>query len=212
MFTGIVEELGTIQNIQPKGRTLVLTIQSNKVLEGLKLGDSIAVNGVCLTVTNFNESSFLVDVMPETFKDTSLSKLKQGSPVNLERALLANGRFGGHFVTGHVDAIGKIVKREQKENAIYIDITFPEEFHHLVLSKGSIALDGTSLTIFGNDNTRVTVSIIPHTAKESVLGLKRVGEEVNIEFDLIGKYLFSFIQSKDDKSISMDFLTENGFI
>ncbi|WP_019153478.1 riboflavin synthase [Robertmurraya massiliosenegalensis] len=212
MFTGIVEELGTLQNIQPKGKTLILTIQSHKVLEGLKLGDSIAVNGVCLTVTYFNDTFFHVDIMPETFKDTSLSKLKQGSLVNLERALLANGRFGGHFVTGHVDAVGKISKRVQKENAIYIDITFPKEFHHLVLSKGSIAVDGTSLTIFGSDKTRVTVSLIPHTAKESVLGLKRVGEEVNIEFDLIGKYLFSFIQSKNDTSISMDFLKENGFI
>lgn len=215
MFTGIIEELGTIQKIQSKGSTLVLNIKAKKVLEDIKLGDSVAVNGVCLTVTNFNNETFLLDVMPETFHSTSLSGLQQGSLVNLERAMASNGRFGGHFVTGHVDTVGKIVKREPRENAIYIEVQYPDEFNHLALSKGSIALDGTSLTIFGLTNNSITVSIIPHTAKESILGMKKVGDKVNIEFDMIGKYLYSFLEKKDQqkhKSISTDFLRDNGFI
>jgi riboflavin synthase len=216
MFTGIIEEIGTIQNIQAKGNTLVLAIQGKKVLEDMNLGDSIAVNGVCLTVTEFNQSSFLVDVMPETFHSTALSGLQRGSLVNLERAMSSNGRFGGHFVTGHVDTIGQIVKREPKENAIYIDIQFPKEFSHLTLYKGSITLDGTSLTIFGISKDQVTVSIIPHTAKETILGHKKIGDKVNIEFDIIGKYLYSFLQKnepqKQESSISTDFLKDNGFM
>ncbi|MHC0038538.1 riboflavin synthase [Pseudoneobacillus sp. C159] len=216
MFTGIIEELGTIQKIQAHGNTLVLAIKGRKVLDDLNLGDSVAVNGVCLTVTGFNKDSFLADVMPETFQSTSLSDLQQGSLVNLERAMSANGRFGGHFVTGHVDAIGQIVKREPKANAIYIDIIFPKEFLHLTLYKGSIAIDGTSLTIFGIHNHTVTVSIIPHTVKESVLGNKKIGDKVNIEFDMIGKYLYSFMgkneQHKQENRISVDFLKEHGFM
>lgn len=212
MFTGIIEELGTIQSIQSQGNTMRLTILGKKVLEDIKLGDSIAINGVCLTVTDFNLTSFFVDVMPETFHSTSLSALQLGSLVNLERALSANGRFGGHFVTGHVDAVGKIVKREPKENAIYLDIAFPREFGHLPLHKGSITLDGTSLTIFGVNDACLTVSLIPHTAKESVIGLKKMGDKVNIEFDMLGKYVYSFLHSKHESRISTDFLKENGFI
>lgn len=216
MFTGIIEELGTIQKIQAKGNALVLNIKAKTVLEDIKLGDSVAVNGVCLTVTAFNHHSFSLDVMPETFNSTSLSNLQQGTLVNLERAMSSNGRFGGHFVTGHVDAVGHILKREPRENAIYIDIQYPNEYSHLTLYKGSIALDGTSLTIFGTENNRVTVSIIPHTAKESVLGIKKVGDKVNIEFDMLGKYLFSFLEKKNQQnvqnSISKDFLKENGFL
>lgn len=216
MFTGIIEELGTIQKIQSQGNTLVLNIKAKKVIEDIKLGDSVAVNGVCLTVTDYNKDSFFLDVMPETFHSTALSDLQQGSRVNLERAMSANGRFGGHFVTGHVDTVGHIAKREPRENAIYIDIQYSNQFNHLPLYKGSIALDGTSLTIFGTTNNRVTVSLIPHTAKESVLGLKKIGEKVNIEFDIIAKYLSSFLEKKeqqnDKDSISTDFLKENGFM
>lgn len=217
MFTGIIEELGTIQTIQKSGNSLVLTIQGKKVLEDARLGDSIAVNGVCLTVTKFNNRSFQVDVMPETFHSTSLALLKQGSLVNLERAMSSNGRFGGHFVTGHVDAVGQIVKKQPKENAIYMDITFSKEYNHLTLLRGSIALDGTSLTIFGLTENKVTVSIIPHTIRESVLGLKKVGEIVNIEFDMIGKYLYSFLEKREridahNGRISVDFLNDKGFM
>lgn len=217
MFTGIIEELGTVQQIIEKGNTLLLGIGCKKILEDVKLGDSIAVNGVCLTVTEFDNRAFYADVMPETFKSTSLSQLKTGSKVNLERAMSANGRFGGHFVSGHVDGTGTILKREPKENAIYIQFSIPEEFQHFALLKGSIAVDGTSLTIFHKTADTVTVSIIPHTAKETVLGMKKPGDLVNIEFDMIGKYLFSFFQRKEEQSksngnITMDFLKENGFL
>lgn len=212
MFTGIIEELGSIQNIHASKNTLVLTLQGRKVMEDLKIGDSIAVNGVCLTVIDFTHTSFSVDVMPETYKSTSLSTLHKGSLVNLERALTANGRLGGHFVTGHVDAVGQIIKREHKENAIYIELTFPIEFDHLVLNKGSIALDGASLTVFGNRHGHLTVALIPHTAKESVIGHKKIGDQVNIEFDMLGKYLFSFWQSREDRQLSINFLKENGFL
>lgn len=217
MFTGIIEELGTVQQIIEKGNTLLLGIGCKKILEDVKLGDSIAVNGVCLTVTEFDNRAFYADVMPETFKSTSLSQLKTGSKVNLERAMSAIGRFGGHFVSGHVDGTGTILKREPKENAIYIQFSIPEEFQHFALLKGSIAVDGTSLTIFHKTADTVTVSIIPHTAKETVLGMKKPGDLVNIEFDMIGKYLFSFFQRKEEQSksngnITMDFLKENGFL
>lgn len=208
MFTGIIEEVGTIQKIKPKGNTLALNIKAKKVLEDIKRGDSFAVNGVCLTVTEMTHDSFFVDVMPETFHSTSLSNLQQGSQVNLERAMGSNGRFGGHFVTGHVDTVGQIVKRETKENATYIDIQYPDEFNHLPLYKGSIAIDGTSLTLFGMSGNQLTLSIIPHTEKESVLGIKRIGDKVNIEFDMIGKYVYSFLNGKpltnQKESISMD--------
>lgn len=217
MFTGIIEELGTIKKITQQGKTLVMTITCEKILEDVKLGDSIAINGVCLTVTEFKDKWFQVDVMPETFKSTSLSSLRDGARVNLERAMASNGRFGGHFVTGHVDGVGQIVKKTPKENAIYIEIAIPEAYSHLALLKGSIAIDGTSLTIFGLESNTVTVSIIPHTAQETVLGFKRVGEIVNIEFDMIAKYLYSFM-GKTDRSnskndgLTADFLKENGFM
>ena len=215
MFTGIVEELGKVKSIFKRGNTLTLSIHCEKVLEDVNIGDSIAINGVCLTVTRFDRNSFQADVMPETFHGTSLSQLKEGAFVNLERAMAANGRFGGHFVTGHVDATGQIVRKEKKENAIYLDITFPKEFRHYVLLKGSIAVDGTSLTVFGLSDNRFTISLIPHTAKETVLGSKQISDIVNLEFDLIGKYLFSFWQrTKQEKTgaITEQFLKENGFL
>lgn len=213
MFTGIIEELGTIKNISQKGQTQTLTIRASKIIEDVKLGDSISVNGVCLTVTDFTTDHFTADIMPETFKSTSLSMLKERSIVNLERAMSANGRFGGHFVTGHVDTTGHILNKNPKENAIYIDIQIPKELSHLLLLKGSIAIDGTSLTIFGVTAKTVTVSIIPHTAKESVLGIKKVGDIVNIEFDMMAKYLYNFMQKNNQpqEKITFDFLKENGY-
>lgn len=217
MFTGIVEEIGTVNKIEEKGNTLFLDIAGEKVLEDLKLGDSVAVNGVCLTVTNKTKLSFQVDVMPETFHSTSLSSLKRGSLVNLERAMAANGRFGGHMVSGHVDGVGTIIKRVPKENAIYLDITFPCEIAQWMLIKGSISLDGTSLTIFRLLNNCFTVSLIPHTAEHSVIGMKNVGDLVNIECDMVIKYLHSYVSNHYDKKsenemISIEFLKENGFL
>lgn len=217
MFTGIIEEIGAIQKIEEKGNTLFLSIEGNKILEDIHLGDSIAVNGVCLTVISFNAKTFQVDVMPETFKSTSLANLKIGSKVNLERAMAANGRFGGHFVSGHVDCTGIIEKRTPKENAVYIDITFPQEFAKWMLPKESIALDGTSLTLFGLEKNKLTVSIIPHTLKHSVIGMKKVGDSVNIECDPFIKYLHSYLsnhfeQPTKSEGISTEFLKEHGFL
>lgn len=215
MFTGIVEELGVVKKIQQKGHTLVLKIGAEKIMDDIHLGDSIAVNGVCLTVTNFSNNEFEADAMPETFHHTSLSSLKEGSTVNLERAMAANGRFGGHFVSGHVDGIGKIRKKNRVENAVLIEIEIPDTYSHLVIERGSIAIDGTSLTIFQTSSDSVTVSLIPHTAKETVLGLKRVGDIVNLEFDIMAKYFYSFLQKQQaeekENRITIDFLRENGF-
>ncbi|WP_071394523.1 riboflavin synthase [Bacillus tuaregi] len=215
MFTGLIEELGTIKRINAKGHTLALVIEAQKIMNDLKLGDSIAVNGVCLTVTNFAKTQFEADVMPETFKNTSLSSLKEGSKVNLERAMLANGRFGGHFVTGHIDGTGRIRKRTNMENAILVEIEIPETDAKFVLEKGSIAIDGTSLTIFKTGKDSITVSLIPHTAKEALLGYKSEGEIVNLEFDVMAKYFYSFMnhqQSEEKpKGLTADFLKENGF-
>jgi len=216
LFTGIVEETGVVKNISKTGKTLVLAIQAKVIMDDIKLGDSISVNGVCLTVTSFSSNEFMADVMPETFKDTSLSRLANGSLVNLERAMAANGRFGGHFVTGHIDGIGRVLERKAIENSISMEIEIPKQFSHLVLEKGSIAVDGTSLTIFETKGNSVGISIIPHTSLESVVGKKQVGEIVNLEFDMMAKYFYSFMnRDKADSSlvsnITPNFLKENGF-
>lgn len=217
MFTGIIEEVGTLQSIHRKGSTLTLSIKAEKVLSDVNLGDSIAVNGVCLTVTNFSKTTFSVDVMPETFHDSSLATLKAGSKVNLERAMAANGRFGGHFVTGHVDGVGTIASIRAEENAVYIDITIPENGIPFVMEKGSIAIDGTSLTIFFVKEGTITVSLIPHTRGETILGNKHVGELVNLEFDMLVKYVHSVITKKAQKTepksrLTAEFLKEKGFM
>lgn len=217
MFTGIIEELGTVKKVVQQGKTMKLTIQASTVLTDVQLGDSISVNGVCLTVTEFAKNEFSADVMPETFKSTSLSAIKERTKVNLERAMSANGRFGGHFVTGHIDGTGQILKKTASENAIYIQISVPPALSHLLIMKGSIAVDGISLTVFGNEDNTVTVSIIPHTASETVLGFKAAGDIVNLEFDMLAKYLYSFMNRQQETSspkegVSERFLKENGFL
>lgn len=196
MFTGIVEEVGTIQELNKKSeRAIELKIQAKKVIEDVQIGDSIAVNGICLTVTHFSNTEFSVDVMPETVKATSLNKLTAGSHVNLERSMKADGRFGGHFVTGHIDGVGKIVKKEQVENAVYFDIAVPEQFMPYFIMKGSIAVDGVSLTLFGVSEQLVTISLIPHTLRATILGEKEVGHIVNIECDVMAKHIQSQLQN-----------------
>lgn len=214
MFTGIVEELGTVSNIKQSGEAMELTIHANSILSDVKLGDSIAVNGICLTVTSFTASSFTVDAMPETMKSTSLCMLKPLSKVNLERAMAANGRFGGHFVTGHIDGVGTIVSKKQHFNAIYYKIGIPNDLLRYCLQKGSVAVDGTSLTIFDIDESSITISLIPHTVSESIIGEKVAGDIVNIECDMIGKYIEHFISkpAKRDSSVTESFLQENGFL
>ncbi|MEG0439992.1 MAG: riboflavin synthase [Solibacillus sp.] len=211
MFTGIIEELGTIHQMKSTPQAMVLSIQAKKVLEDVKLGDSIAVNGVCLTVTNFTSNAFTVDVMPETVKASSIQQLQSGSAVNLERAMAANGRFGGHFVSGHIDGVAKILQKRQVANAVYIDLAVPEELLKNCLVKGSITLDGTSLTIFNVTSSSLTVSLIPHTYKETVLGMKKVGDLVNVETDLFGKYILQHLTKRQSNNLSADFLQQHGF-
>lgn len=217
MFTGLVEELGTVKKINKHGQTLSLTVQAQLILEDMHIGDSIAVNGVCLTVTSMTKSLFTMDVMPETFHDTTLRELKDGIIVNLERAMHANGRFGGHFVSGHIDCIGSILSQQQKENSTLLEVKIPKEYLHLTMEKGSITIDGTSLTIFNTTDTSIVVSLIPHTAKVSIVGNKIIGDKVNLEFDLLAKFFQAHISRNSDSiekptsRVTTSFLKENGF-
>lgn len=212
MFTGLVEDIGTIKAVQSDKYSMKITVQSPKIVEDVKLGDSIAVNGVCLTVTHFTQQELTMDVMPETVKATNLQQLAIGDPVNLERAMPANGRFGGHFVAGHVDGIGKILRKRPVANAVYIDIELSEELTSFCIPKGSITIDGTSLTIFHVESNSVTISLIPHTYKETVLGTKKVGAIVNIETDLVGKYILQQLKKGQVTStITRDYLAQHGF-
>lgn len=212
MFTGIVEELGVIKTIKNEPKSMQLTIESKKVIEDIHLGDSIAINGVCLTVISFSTKQFTVDVMPETVKATNIHALQTGQVVNLERAMPANGRFGGHFVSGHVDGTGIILRKRKLANAVYVNIGISKELSKFCMMKGSIAIDGISLTIFDVKPTQITVSLIPHTFDQTILGIKKEQEVVNIENDLLGKYIIHHLERKDEKSsITLDFLKENGF-
>jgi riboflavin synthase len=218
MFTGIIEELGVVANLKRSGESFVLTIDAKKILKDVHLGDSISVNGVCLTVTSFTGSQFTVDVMPETVKASSLQALKRGTKVNLERAMAAGGRFGGHFVSGHIDGTGVIKSKKQVENAVYYEIEASPEILRYVIERGSIAVDGTSLTVFGVTDETFTLSLIPHTLSESIIGLKESGDIVNLECDMIGKYVGHFLtrgqnnnNKKSPSGISTSFLEEHGF-
>ena len=214
MFTGIVEEVGQVKAIGNG----TLQIQATKVLEDVKLGDSIAVNGICLTVTGFNSHSFQADVMPETIKRTSLGELKLGSPVNLERALTLSSRLGGHIVSGHIDGTGRIVSLKEDKNAILMKIQADGAILRYIVEKGSVALDGISLTVAQVDSRDFTVSLIPHTRQVTNLSVKGEGSLINIENDVVGKYVAKLLQPAGESadvaaksSITMDFLKENGF-
>lgn len=213
MFTGLIEEIGTITRLANKNNSMQLSISAHYILSDLRIGDSVAVNGVCLTVTYFDNNSFTVDIMPETFKTTSLSLLKTGSEVNLERALLVTGRVGGHFVTGHVDGIGKIIQITPIEDTLRYLICIDLELVKYCIDKGSIAIDGTSLTIFGIDCDKIMLALIPHTVKHSIIARKKVGDIVNIECDVLGKYVYKLIENNkvDKPSITVDMLLANGF-
>ncbi|MFC0559780.1 riboflavin synthase [Halalkalibacter alkalisediminis] len=217
MFTGIIEEIGNIQEMRSSGESMVMKIGASHVLKDVHLGDSISVNGVCLTVTSYESTFFTVDVMPETVRATSLQGLGRGSKVNLERAMSANGRFGGHFVSGHVDGIGNILAKKREHNAVYYRIGVSPDLQHYMIEKGSVAVDGTSLTIFAVDEESFTISIIPHTIEETIIGLKGVGDIVNIECDMVSKYIEQFIsrrfesKKKPSSSLSESFLSEHGY-
>lgn len=212
MFTGIVEEIGTVKKIA-RGQKAYLEIQADRIFSDIHIGDSIAVNGVCLTVTGFSGKVFTADVMNETFSRSSLGSLKAGSHVNLERAMSANGRFGGHIVSGHIDGTGKIINIKKDGNAVWYKISADENIIKYTVEKGSIAIDGISLTVARIEKDNFSVSIIPHTSEETILSEKKVGDTVNLENDIIGKYVERFLNfDKTEKSdITRDFLAKYGF-
>lgn len=212
MFTGIIEELGTIEHMRSTSTNMSFGIRAKKVITDVQIGDSIAVNGVCLTVTQYTATQFTADVMPETVTATTMSQLQKGDCVNLERAMPANGRFGGHMVAGHVDGVGKIVRKTPQANAVYLEIDIGKALTQQCIQKGSITLDGTSLTIFSISDTTITVSLIPHTYAQTVLGNKQAGDEVNVECDMLGKYIQHFlVQQQAAPTITQNFLAQHGF-
>jgi riboflavin synthase len=218
MFTGIIEEVGSIERIVGGSQASTLTIRASKVLESVQLGDSISVNGVCLTVTSFQETRFTVDVMPETMKHTNLGALGCGDAVNLERALAVGSRLGGHLVSGHVDGTGRIAGRLQNANAVVFCIEADSALLRYMIPRGSVTIDGISLTITEVREQEFCVSIIPHTLENTCLRQKQAGDEVNLECDLIGKYVERLLDVRANQSrqagksrLTADFLREHGF-
>lgn len=218
MFTGIIEEIGTVYQIQKSEKSSSIWIKANKVLEDTKIGDSICTNGVCLTVTQITNQNFKADIMTETYRKTNLNQLKIGSKVNLERALTLSTRLGGHMVTGHIDGIGTIANMVKEDNAMLVTIHTSPTILKYIIEKGSITIDGISLTVAQLIDGGFIVSIIPQTGKETILLIKKVGDSVNLETDLIGKYierLQSYQSSKKEQSpptITENFLRLNGFM
>lgn len=215
MFTGIIEEIGTVKNIQRNGSNSFIVIEAKKVLEDVHLGDSIAVNGVCLTVTKTDGSIFQADVMNETLSRSSLGELRQGSKVNLERAMAANGRFGGHIVSGHIDGTGIITDIVNDGIAIWYTISANADIMRYIVEKGSIAIDGISLTVARVTDRDFSVAVIPHTAEMTILSTKSKGQRVNLENDIIGKYVEKLMKPAEkskNSGIDMSFLSSNGFI
>lgn len=214
MFTGIIEELGTVADLKLLPDSAKLTLNAHKVLEGTQIGDSIAVNGVCLTVVALTTDRFSVDVMAETLQKTSLAEVQRGSPVNLERALQLQTRLGGHLVSGHVDGVGIIKRIAPVGIAQVYHIAAPQHLLNNILPKGSIAIDGISLTVVEVTADHFTVSLIPHTFGQTTLGKKGVGHRVNLETDMIGKYVAHFLSRRKDShpGLSLDFLAQYGFV
>ncbi|OFI06294.1 riboflavin synthase [Clostridium acetireducens DSM 10703] len=216
MFTGLVEEIGEIININTGANSAKITIKGKVILENVKLGDSIAVNGVCLTVVNFTSNSFTVDVMPETMRKSSLRNISKKSLVNLERALKLDSRLGGHIVSGHIDCIGEITSIVKEDIATWITIKPPEEFLKYIVQKGSVALDGVSLTVAEVGKDYFKVSIIPHTKGVTILSYKKVGDIINIECDVLAKYVEKLLFKKPEENkksgVTMDMLIKNGFM
>lgn len=211
MFTGIVEERGNVTSVKPGSRSAGITIRADEIMADLKIGDSVSTNGVCLTVTRIVDKEFTVDVIPETMRTTTLGELRAGSAVNLERAMPATGRFGGHFVSGHIDGTGRIIRRWQEDNAIWFSISADRELLRFILHRGSVAIDGISLTVARVDQHSFDVSVIPHTRLVTTLSEQQQGGQVNIEYDLLGKYVEKLMKFSGKEGISMDKITQYGF-
>ena len=218
MFTGIIEEVGTVRQLIPGTVSYRLTVSASKVLEGTQVGDSIATNGICLTVTSIHGGCFDADVMAETVRRTSFSTFHAGSRVNLERALTLSSRLGGHIVSGHIDGTGKIRSMEREDNAVWITVEAGPDLLRYMIEKGSIAIDGVSLTLAYVDSQCFKVSIIPHTGEETILLTRKPGDLVNLECDIIGKYVEKFLLTPKEEApaqktgIDLAFLAENGFV
>ncbi|WP_455714306.1 riboflavin synthase [Anaerosporobacter sp.] len=212
MFTGIIEEIGKIQDIKKAVSSAILSVQASIIMQDLHIGDSIAVNGVCLTVTSISPNGFIADVMHETLNRSSLGNLRIGNPVNLERAMLANGRFGGHIVSGHIDGTGTISDIRRDDNAVWYTIKTPLPVLRYIIEKGSIAIDGISLTVAKVYKDSFSVSIIPHTASFTTLSSYRIGDSVNLENDCIGKYVERLMgKETQNNNITAEFLAKHGF-
>lgn len=217
MFTGLIEEVGIVCGINMGSNSGTIDIQAEKILENTKIGDSIAVNGVCLTVTKLKGKIFEADVMAETFRRSSLGKLKSASYVNLERAMSADGRFGGHIVSGHIDGTGIISNISTEENAIWYTVETDKKVLRYIVEKGSVAIDGISLTVAYVDDKCFKVSIIPHTKSETILQYKSVGDIVNLECDIIGKYVEKLMMFQEDNNktaesnVTLELLAKCGF-
>jgi len=221
LFTGIIESFGTIKRIESSGEGKVLTIGCDLDLSGSKIGDSIAVNGACLTAVSLGKNTFQVDMAPETVDRTTFKHLVNGSKVNIERALKLSDRIDGHLVSGHIDGTGTVSAIQQRSNAVIVTVEIPSDLAFDMIEKGSVAIDGISLTINRCSDSDFEVSIIPHTAKITTIGIKKVGDKVNIETDMIGKYVKKILTKRSSKNdalhdkkqdISMELLARNGFL
>lgn len=213
MFTGIIEEIGIIKMVQQGAKSATLSVSANRILQDVKIGDSISVNGICLTVISFQGSVFMVDVMPETLRRTNLNDLSAGSKVNLERALKLSDRLGGHMVSGHIDGIGKVIRRREEDNAIWFSIGTDISLLRYIVEKGSVALDGISLTVASVNSRTFEVSVIPHTRQVTTILERKAGDHVNIECDMVAKYVEKLSQPvQGDSKIDMNFLEKNDFL
>jgi riboflavin synthase len=214
MFTGIIEEIGTIRSITRGNKSVIINIGAKMILEDMKKGDSINTDGACLTVVSIRQDSFSVDVIAETMLRTNLQYLRTGSKVNLERAIRLNDRLGGHFVSGHIDGTGIITEYENEDNSLWIKISTNEVILKYIIHKGSIAIDGISLTVADLTKSDFSVTLIPYTVKDTTLAHKNKGDLVNLECDLVGKYIEKFLtnsQQITEKTIDLDYLKEHGF-
>jgi riboflavin synthase len=211
MFTGIIEEMGTVRALRRSAGSARLVLTAARVLQGTAIGDSICVNGVCLTVVEMGNAGFSADVAVETLRVTNLGELAVGAKVNLERALQLSARIGGHLVSGHVDAVGRIREKREEGNGWRMVFTAPENVLRYVIRKGSVAIDGVSLTVADVDPSGFSIAMIPHTAKLTTLGFKSAGDSVNLEADIVGKYIERLLVRRDDGGVDLDLLKKSGF-
>lgn len=209
MFTGLIEEIGIIQSIRTSNKSSQISIKANKIFDDLKIGDSVATNGICLTVTDIKDNLFTADVMNETLKRSNIGFLKNGSSVNLERAMAASGRFGGHIVSGHIDGTGRIIKVTKDDIAIWYTISTTTDIMRYIVEKGSITIDGISLTVAKVTSNSFSVSVVPHTQKETTLITKKNNDILNLENDIVGKYIEKMMPF--EQGITKDKLSKYGF-